>query len=255
MKTLFTTLGVLLWTCLAAQQADKKSVVIGSMTTKSNALLIVNPPNADQGVLLPQLSTGQRMSLRPSSPSEDGLIVFDTNFQTYYYWSNGKWTRLTAVGKSHAYYSIDPASFKRLQPAGNESQGRLLLFDSDNSFVTVTGGAPGEDILAPLELPHGATIEEVKLYYLDNDSRNLKVRLVRKNLSGSNEDMLTWESTSAAYSVRSETFNSFRGRELVDNENYTYRILIDFDVDPAEAITDPSLARQRIYGIRIKYQL
>jgi hypothetical protein len=255
MKTLFTTLGVLLFTCLAAQQAEKKSVVIGSMTTKSNALLIINPPNSDQGVLFPQLSTGQRISLRPSSPSEDGLIVFDTNFQTYYYWSNGKWTRVSAAGKTDAYYSVDPSSFKRLDPAGEIGQSRLLLFDADNSFLTVTGDAIGEDILAPLELPHGSTLEEVTLYYVDNDSRNLKLRLVRKNLAGSNDEILTWESTSAAYDVRSETFTSFRGKALVDNENYTYRILIDLDVDPAEIITDPSQARQRIYGIRIKYQL
>ncbi|MDQ2658779.1 MAG: hypothetical protein M3Y60_15260, partial [Bacteroidota bacterium] len=55
----------LLFSLTLAAQPKKASVVIGSMTSRPNALLIVNPQNSDQGVLLPQLSTGQRMSLRP----------------------------------------------------------------------------------------------------------------------------------------------------------------------------------------------
>jgi len=85
-----------------AQPREKRSVVIGSMTDKPNALLIVNPQNSDQGVLMPQLSSGQRLSLQPSSPSEDGLIVFDTNLQTYYYWSNNAWVRMDAYNIRHA---------------------------------------------------------------------------------------------------------------------------------------------------------
>lgn len=255
MKTLFTALGVLLCAHLVAQQAEKKSVVIGSMTTKSDALLIVNPPNSDQGVLLPQLSTGQRMSLKPSSPTEDGLIVFDTNFQTYYYWSNGAWTRVVAAGKRNSYCSIDPAGFQHLSIAGNVGQSQLILFDTDNTFVTVMSNAMGEDIVAPVELPHGSIIEEVTLFYMDNDDKNLKISLVRKNLAGGNEDMVGWESSGAVSDVRSETFTSFEGKEVVDNENYSYRILIDFEVDPADVITEPSQAMQRIYGVKIKYQL
>ena len=66
MKT-FLTVAVALFS-LAAFAQDKQSVVIGSLTEKPNALLIVNPQNADQGVLLPQLSSAQRMAMKPSSP-------------------------------------------------------------------------------------------------------------------------------------------------------------------------------------------
>lgn len=255
MKTLLTALGVLFCTSLAAQQAEKKSVVIGSMTTKSDAILIVNPPNFDQGVLLPQLSTGQRMSLKPASPSEDGLIVFDTNFQTYFYWSNGAWTKLVATGKRRSYCSIDPASFQALSIAGNVGQNRMILFDTDNTFVTGTSNAAGADIVAPLHLPHGAVIEELTLYYMDNDAKNLGISVLRKNLAGGNDDLLHWESSGTVSSVRSETFTSFKAKEVIDDEHYTYRILIHFDVDPADIITEPAQATQRIYGVKIKYQL
>src|SRR5688500_1692036 len=75
MKTLLAIAGIMFSLLATAQSTDKKSVVIGSLTEKPNALLIVNPQNSDQGVLMPQLSTGQRTAMKPSSPSEDGLMV------------------------------------------------------------------------------------------------------------------------------------------------------------------------------------
>lgn len=255
MKTLFTAVIVLHFLSAAGQSVEKKSVVIGSMTTKSDALLIVNPPNSDQGVLLPQLSTGQRMSLKPSSPAEDGLIVFDTNFQTYYYWSNGAWTKVIAAGKRNSYTTIDPSDFQHVTLAGSTRQNYPLMFESDNSFITVPDNAGGEKIIAPVHLPHGAVIEELTIYYMDNDVNNFRISFLRKNLAGDNDNLLDWESSGAVSSIRSETLRNFKGKETVDDENYSYRLLVDFDITPGEMITDPGQAKQRIYGVKIKYQL
>ena len=255
MKTLLTNAVSLLVLTVSAQPGDKKSVVIGSMTSKPNALLIVNPQNSDQGVLLPQLSTGQRMSLKPSSPSEDGLIVFDTNAKSYFYWSNGGWTKLYAENnRKGTYLTIDPIDFRDLKPNDNIRHNNVAVFESDNSFVTASRNGQGEEIIAPVVLPHDAVLQEFTIYYQDNDADNLKVYLLRKSLTGGNDQIIGWESSGATGSVRSESLNNFNGREKIDLENYTYRILVVFDLDDGEDVNTPSDARQRMYGVRIKYQ-
>ncbi|HEX8040163.1 MAG TPA: hypothetical protein VF490_13480 [Chryseosolibacter sp.] len=252
MKKLFTIAITFAALAAAAQQTGKRSVVIGSMTTKPNALLIINPPNSDQGALLPQLSSGQRLALKPSSPAEDGLIVFDTNLQSYYYWSKGSWSKLDA-SSSPDYYSIDPASFRGLKSA-NPLESNLALFETDNSFVTVVRDGLGEQIVAPVDLPHGAAIKEMTVYYMDNDMENIHVDLLRQNLAGASETMLGWTSSGTIPSVRSESFTSFNGLENIDLENYRYRIIVTFDLQPEDIVDQPSQAQQRIYGVKIKYQ-
>lgn len=238
-----------------AQTAEKRSVVIGSRTVKPNALLIVNPQDSNQGVLLPQLTTGQRNSLKPSSPSEDGLIVFDTNSQTYYYWSEGAWVRMDASNnKTNSYYSIDPINFHGAKANKEIRHENAVIFESDNSFVTASRDGLGEQIIAPVSLPHGAVIKEFSVYYLDDDSNNISIYLMRKRLGGTNENIISWQSSGTDSSVRRERFNNFNGLETIDLENFTYRVLVVFDINPDIIIEEPLQATQRIYGIKISYE-
>jgi hypothetical protein len=254
MRTLLTVAVILLALTVIAQP-DKKSVVVGSMTSRPNALLIVNPEHSDQGVLLPQLTTGQRMSLKPTSPAENGLIVFDINQKSYFYWSDGAWVKLHAENNlKESYLAIDPIHFRQLNPNDNIRYANLAIFESDNAFVTASRNGLGEEIIAPVSLPHGAVLKEVSVFYMDNDSDNLKVYLVRKSHVGNSEQVIGWESSGTSASVRTESFTSFNGRETIDLENYTYRILVVFDLDDGEDVYAPLDARQRMYGVRIKYQ-
>lgn len=236
-------------------QPQKKSVVIGSKTERPNALLIVNPQNSDQGVLLPQLSTGQRMSMKPSSPEENGLIVFDKNRKSYYYWSDGRWIRLNGESADGTgFHSIDPASFQDLKRNSNTRHSNLIIFETDNAFATIGRSDYGEEIMAPLTLPHGAVLDEITVYYMDNDDQNLKVSVLRKGLGGGSEQMLSWESSGASSSIKSQAFTAFSGRGTIDLENYSYRIVVTFDLDDAEEVDTPIEAKQRLYGVKVKYQ-
>ncbi|MEX2230625.1 MAG: hypothetical protein WD824_00585 [Cyclobacteriaceae bacterium] len=255
MKTSLTACATLLAFAVFSQNAVKKSVVIGSMANKPNAILIVNPQHADQGVLLPQLSTDQRLALKPSSPSENGLIVFDTNARAYFYWSEGAWVRLFADNhRKDSYLSIDPIHFQELKANNNVGQSNLAVFETDNTFVTASRSGLGEEIIAPVNLPHGSALKEITVYYMDNDSDNLKVHLIRKSLSGVNEQIISWESSGTVPFVRTESFNNFNSMGSVDLENYTYRVVVVFDIDDDDTIDEPSQAKQRMYGVRIKYQ-
>jgi hypothetical protein len=255
MKTLLAIAVALLSLTVIAQPPGNKSVVIGSMTTKSNALLIVNPPHSDQGVLLPQLSTAQRMSMVPSSPSENGLIVFDTNLNSYFYWSEGMWVKVHAENNAkESFLSIDPIQFQELKADNNVRHTNLVIFESDDSFITASRKGPGEEMIAPVSLPHGALLRELTVHYMDNDVRNLKVYLMRKNLAGNTEQIIAWESSGTSPAVRSESFNNFAGREIINLETYTYRLVVRFDLNVDDTIDEPLEAMQRIYGVRIKYR-
>jgi hypothetical protein len=100
---------------------DKKSVVIGSLIDRPNALLVISPPGANQGFLLPQLTTPQRLSIGPVSPIDDGLMVFDITEKSFYYWSNSAWV-------------------KGLGDAGSPSGSQALAYDPSTQRLTISGG-------------------------------------------------------------------------------------------------------------------
>ncbi|MEQ1585816.1 MAG: hypothetical protein ABL895_08065 [Cyclobacteriaceae bacterium] len=357
---------------LNAQSQTSKSVAIGTLVERPNAILILNPPNHDQGLLIPQLTTAQRLAMAPVSPADDGLMVFDNTLKGFYYWQANQWTAMTGSntnqdlslagntlgitngtsvnlnavttagqisgplnnlalgpntvstsviqdgtiqtldlanlavteskisngaitslkltntgvtpntygtgtqvsqitvdaqgritsasnvpitgsGSSVDYYAVDPADFTVLKPEGKADKHGMVIFETDDSFVTAGRDDEGESILAALNFHQGSTLEEVVIYYWDNASQNLTTTLFRKNLAtGSNEVINTWSSTGSSSSIRTETLSSFNGLEIISNELFSYRIRVDFDINTN--VDNPSQARQRIYGIRIRYQ-
>ncbi|MGC3948153.1 MAG: hypothetical protein QM762_27205 [Chryseolinea sp.] len=110
MKRIFATISLLV--CLSTAFAqDKKSVVIGSLIDRPNALLVISPPGGNQGFLLPQISTSQRLSISPASPADDGLMVFDLTEKSFYYWNNNVWVKGLGEAGSQSL-SYDPATQK-----------------------------------------------------------------------------------------------------------------------------------------------
>ncbi|SNT39098.1 hypothetical protein SAMN05421640_3732, partial [Ekhidna lutea] len=89
MKRVFgiLALGLMIVADLSAQD---HSIGINVLTPNPNAALHISSNNSNQGVLLPGLSTAQRISL--SLDSEDtGLLVFDTDLKSFFYWNGTVW--------------------------------------------------------------------------------------------------------------------------------------------------------------------
>jgi len=95
-----------------SQTSEKKSVVIGTMSSHPNALLVLNPPNNDQGILFPQLTSAQRQAIAPNSPDDDGLIVFDKDDKAFYFWKQGQWTKVLGNDAPHQAIQFDVVSSK-----------------------------------------------------------------------------------------------------------------------------------------------
>nr|WP_293833391.1 hypothetical protein [uncultured Arsenicibacter sp.] len=75
------------------------SVVIGSDGSAANASAALEVKSTSQGVLLPRLTTAQRTAI---SNAANGLLVFDTDTQSFWFRQNGAWVNLVGGGSSGA---------------------------------------------------------------------------------------------------------------------------------------------------------
>ncbi len=72
--------------------AQDNSVGINTTSPNSNAVLELVSPNSNQGFLVPRVTTVQRENMDNSfSIAENGLMVFDTDENLFYYWKDGVW--------------------------------------------------------------------------------------------------------------------------------------------------------------------
>ncbi|MGC3947828.1 MAG: hypothetical protein QM762_25530 [Chryseolinea sp.] len=292
-----------------------KSVVIGSMDERPNALLFLNPPSKNQGVLIPQLTTEQRLAMRPVSPMEDGLLLFDITDKFFYFWKDGNWVKglgdqLTGSGlltgmdakgdlsgdypapkvsrlQGNAiapgtlsgsdagkvlvwngtqwspqvlpngntvsrYAMIDPAAFTNLRRKEKKDKVNVVMFDDNSTYVTILKKDEGSDIIAPLDLPDGAIIQDISLYYMDNEAKSLVFNVYRKIPMGGNEPVINaWTSGGNTPLIRMSGHTPVAGREVVDNGSYSYRIVIK--MDQSRDVSDSDDATLRVYSVRIKY--
>lgn len=76
-------------------------VGIGTENPNPRAVLELKSPNNNQGFLVPRLTTAQRTaaSFVSSLTDEDnGLLVFDSDTNKFFYWSEGNWIAIEDGG-------------------------------------------------------------------------------------------------------------------------------------------------------------
>lgn len=81
------------------------------------------------GSILPKMSTAQRTSL--SSPT-NGMLVFDTNTQSYWFRKSGSWTELPKGGSTQNYWSLNGNTIENTNSGGIKSTGTPLY---DNVYL------------------------------------------------------------------------------------------------------------------------
>jgi hypothetical protein len=81
-----------LYACYCTAQ---NNVGIGTLTPDPSAVLEVTSPSNSQGVLVPRLTSAQRLAI--PAPA-NGLLVYDTNLDCFYYYvqATASWTSLCA---------------------------------------------------------------------------------------------------------------------------------------------------------------
>ncbi len=102
------------WLCvlslLSLTAFAQNSVGIGVATPNKNAVLELVSPSNNQGVLVPKLTTAQRTAnafTSSLSAKENGLLVFDADDNTFYYWDATQWKALGVPVNYSAGSGID----------------------------------------------------------------------------------------------------------------------------------------------------
>lgn len=95
------------------------SVGINTATPNQNAVLELVSPGSNQGMLVPQLTTAKRVSPTfvaslSGKPANNGLLVYDKDLNSFFYWENTQWQPLLSKDLS------------RVVKAGNSTEGLTI---------------------------------------------------------------------------------------------------------------------------------
>ncbi|HYG20776.1 MAG TPA: hypothetical protein VD816_17680, partial [Ohtaekwangia sp.] len=171
-------------------------------------------------------------------------------------WNGTAWVpSVVTVSPTVQYSSIDPSDFHGLEPDGGNNQTLTGLYeDNDGIFVAANGNA--RKIMAPINLPHGATIQAITAYYEYTTILGLlpmSITVYRKPLAGGANQQLATISPLLSIGISSTAVNitAPAANLIVDNTAFSYRVMVTFstlgDVNTDQAATE------RLYGLRIQY--
>jgi hypothetical protein len=69
-------------------------------TPNSNAILDIAVTTNDKGILIPRISSVQRVAIAGLGAGDEALTVFDTTTDSYWLWDGAKWVEFTMAGKA-----------------------------------------------------------------------------------------------------------------------------------------------------------
>ena len=149
-------------------------------------------------------------------------------------------TKQSIAASVPGFVSVGPHAFRPMLSTSYTFWNRLI----NNAGFPVT-------FVAPVQLPHGATITQVILYYIDNGDDKIRLRLQSCPLTNptydNSTDLISMESTGASSYARVVIGNSFPNGNIIDNEKNSYVILIDL---PSTPVNTNNYA---VGGVRIDY--
>lgn len=131
---------------VSVSPAQAQTVVgMGTKEPNPNAVLELVPQNGNQGFLAPRLNSSQRTApafVNKLTASDNGLLVFDTDLGSFFYWHNQQWHAMsTRVALTTDVPSLPE---KHVFMGNSTSQATPVIFSQDiivavDGTVTTTG--------------------------------------------------------------------------------------------------------------------
>ncbi len=182
----------------------------------------------------------------PSKINQAGAVIGDL-----LRWDGSQWAPAsTSIVSGISYYSIDPSDFNgvyRQNFVGTENN--VIIFENDNSFVTIKDETLGKSIVAPVHLPHGATVQSITLYFMDMHGPPVKLSLLERPFDGSSVDL------GGGLNVNENGPGIFsgvlNGPFIIDNQNNSYMISVEFNISGITSQVGD--VEQGVYGVVIEY--
>jgi hypothetical protein len=140
-----------------AVQAQNKTLGVGVASPNPNAALHVESPTANQGFIMPRLTTAQRTNsafVSSLSSTDIGLMVFDIDLVQVFTWDGSQWddtsvsADVTGTGSAGSFSvnnsgNAGAALYATTNGTGPANTSAAILGETATAFSAVTGVATG----------------------------------------------------------------------------------------------------------------
>ena len=135
-------------------QAQSQGVGIGVESPNPNAVLELVSPDNNQGLLVPKMSTAERTATAFTdnlSSSENGLLVYDTDENAFYFWINSQWVSMQSAVNVTAGSGIQIIDGEISNTGDLDSSNEIQDLELDGNTLRITNNTSATDIdLTPL---------------------------------------------------------------------------------------------------------
>jgi hypothetical protein len=97
MKRYFILIAAILFAALPASTVFAQNVAINTDGSNADASAILDVKSNNKGMLVPRMNTAQRTGIGSPAP---GLLVYDTDNNSFWFYNSVSWTQLTTGGAS-----------------------------------------------------------------------------------------------------------------------------------------------------------
>ncbi len=119
---------------------DEGGVSIGKGNTPANSKSILEMVSESKGLLIPRMSTEQRVAIFASEDqTATGLLVFDNSLNSFFYWNGTSWKDLSPDNKSITSMVLDNSKYLTIKESSNSFSVDL---SSLNNAVKTFNGVP-----------------------------------------------------------------------------------------------------------------
>lgn len=128
----------------------QNNVGIGTLSPNPSALLDLS--TLDKGLLIPRLTPAQRLGI-PVTNTENGLLVYDTNDSSFYYWNMSQWVRFPLPSYNFTLGYNTGTQLLSLTDGGGTLTVPLNMFNSALTFNPVAQSLSVTDAGGTLTTP------------------------------------------------------------------------------------------------------
>lgn len=157
----------------------EESISIDTSGAAPDASAILDVSSTEKGVLLPRMTTAQRVQITGT----EGLIVYDITTDSYWYHDDSEWIEMGAGEGITSIDSVIIADAIKLKPNDINASGLLVLNNANgNPGVNIYGKNPGQG---------GGYIEffnsdGTQTGFINGDGPNNGMRMILKDSLGAN---------------------------------------------------------------------
>ena len=196
-------ISLLLGTSLCYGQTDG-GISIGKGKDQAHPKSILDIVSQSRGLLIPRMSTDQRNAIFSSEDdSADGLLVFDTTENSFYFWNGKNWNALAAGNNSSVTgFEGTPTGTAQNNQLGYDSINQLLYIYSGNTWKLLNSDNDIQKLSLSgtvLSIENGNSIDLSSLQ--DGDNQQLSVSGNTLSISKGNSVTLPADSDNQTLSI------------------------------------------------------